>query len=277
MQFSEAEANLVPQAIASAAAASHKADDPGPAVGSLPGNHLSKDTALEEQKRARRRGGGETWQGRLLPLMAGMLVALTAFFFVASFVQLYYLQTRIERAPQLDLGPAMTWFDGFEKDLRSGVVKDRTAFDQALQYGRWKTLALLEANALQRRYHQAGVLLISRIWTRYLGFVTGTILALVGAAFILGKLRETTSQFGTESALWKVSMTTASPGLILATLGTILMLTTLATNLEMQVNDGAVYLPQQSALESDAAPRPLVPDGPIKIPSETEPLKKMKR
>lgn len=137
-------------------------------------------------------------------------------------------------------------------------------------------LSLLEANALQRRYHQAGVLLISRIWTRYLGFVTGTILALVGAAFILGKLRETNSVLGAESALWKVSMTSASPGLILATLGTLLMLATLATNLEMQVNDGPVYLPLSAALATEPAPLPLVPEDQLNKPTDIELLNKMK-
>ena len=90
----------------------------------------------------------------------GMLVALTAFFFIASFVQLYYLQTRIEGAPQLDLSPALTSLDNFEKDLKNGGVQNEAAFVNRLAYAKWKTLSLLEANALQRRYHQAGVLLI---------------------------------------------------------------------------------------------------------------------
>lgn len=230
----------------------------------------------KDEKRARPSRAEQTWQRRLLPLMVSMLVALTTFFFVASFVQLYYLQSRIERAPQLDLSPALSSLDEFEKDLKSGTIKDEVGFDTRLNYSKWKTLSLLEANALQRRYHQAGVLLISRIWTRYLGFVTGTILALVGAAFILGKLRETSTNFGAESGLWKVSMTSASPGLILAALGTVLMLATLATNLEMQVNDGPIYVLQPPAAQIDA-PQPLTPDGTQnQQPSDAELLKRMK-
>lgn len=232
-------------------------------------------TPRKEEKRVKPSRAEQTWQRRLLPLMVSMLVGLTAFFFVASFVQLYYLQTRIERGPQLDLTPAMTSLDDFEKDLRSGAVKDEVSFDTRLAYAKWRTLSILEANALQRRYHQAGVLLISRIWTRYLGFVTGTILALVGAAFILGKLRETSSNLGAEGALWKVSITSASPGLILAVLGTILMLATLGTNLELQVNDGPVYLQQPAAPQTEA-PQALLPDGTQQQPSDTELLKKMK-
>jgi hypothetical protein len=245
------------------------------ANGLITGAAQTQALARKAEKRAKT-GSDQIWQRRLLPLMVGMLVALTAFFFVASFVQLYYLQTRIEQAPRLDLSPAMASLDDFEKDLKSGSANDDAGFESRFEYARWKMLSLLEANALQRRYHQAGVLLISRIWTRYLGFVTGTILALVGAAFILGKLRETNSSLGAESALWKVSMTSASPGLILATLGTLLMLATLATNLEMQVNDGPVYLPLSAALATEPAPLPLVPEDQQNKPTDIELLNKMK-
>ena len=221
--------------------------------------------------------GEEAWQRRLLPLMVSILVGLTAFFFIASFVQLYYLQNRIEHAPQLDLRSAINSFDDFEKDVKSGAVKDKAVFDNRFEYARWKMLSLFEANALERRYHQAGVLLISRIWTRYLGFVTGTILAMVGAAFILGKLRESSSSLGTESALWKVSITSASPGLILAALGTALMLATLATNLDMQLTDGPVYLPLPYAAQTDAPPPALAPETTAKPSSDTDILNRMKK
>jgi hypothetical protein len=241
-------------------------------IGSAPQAAVRK-----EEKRVKVSRAEQTWQRKLLPLMVGMLVVLTAFFFVASFIQLYYLQTRIEAAPQLDLAPVMVSFEEFEKDLKSRSLNDDTAFGNRLDYSKWKMLSLLEANALQRRYHQAGVLLISRIWTRYLGFVTGTILALVGAAFILGKLRDTTTNLGAESALWKMSITSASPGLILAVLGAALMLATLSTNLEMQVNDGPVYLAQPSAsTTSYTAPVPLVPDDQASKPTDSEILEKMK-
>ena len=241
-------------------------------VGSAP------EAARKEEKRVRAGRAEQTWQRRLLPLMAGMLVALTAFFFVASFVQLYYLQTRIETAPQLDLKTVMATFDELENNPKNLAVNNETTFDNRLEYSKWKMLALLEANALQRRYHQAGVLLISRIWTRYLGFVVGTILALVGAAFILGKLRDSTSNLGTESPLWKVSITSASPGLILAVLGTALMFATLATNLEMQVTDGPVYLTQPAvSTKVDSAPLPLVPDDQASKSTDTEIIDKMKR
>lgn len=233
--------------------------------------------AHKEGRRAAVSSSDRTWQRRLLPLMVGLLVTLTAFFIVASFVQLYYLQTRIEKAPPLDLGPAMASLDEIAKDMQSGKIPDQSAFNSRIEQARWQTLSILEANVLQRRYHHAGVLLISRIWTRYLGFVTGTILAMVGAAFILGKLQEASSNLGAEGGLWKVSLTTASPGLVLAALGTALMLATLATSMDLYVNDGPVYLRDASSAAAETPPPPLGRgDGAPAPRSDAEILKELK-
>lgn len=243
-----------------------------------PATAESAKSAVRVEATGRRGAAGDrTWQKRLLPLMVGLLVSLTGFFFIASFVQLYYLQTRIEQAPRLDLGPAMAQLDALARDMQDGKAGDQLAINNRLEYARWKTLSLLEANALQRRYHHAGVLLISRIWTRYLGFVTGTILAMVGAAFILGKLQEASSNLGAEGGLWKVSLTTASPGLVLATLGTVLMLATLATNMDLQVSDGPVYLRDVSGPAMASPPPPLArDDAALKPRSDTDILKDLK-
>jgi len=66
------------------------------------------------------------------------------------------------------------------------------------------------------------------------------ILALVGAAFILGKIRESETRLDV-NGIWKFSIITASPGLVLALLGTILMITTIVTHFEIAVEDAPVY------------------------------------
>ena len=194
-----------------------------------------------------------SWQKKLLPLMIGMLAVLAFFFFVASFIQLYYLHSRIEDAPKLDLAQAFSIPD-------SGAAADMGRLD----YSKWKALSILEGYSLQRRYHQANVLLMSRVWTRYLGFVTGMILAFVGAAFILGKLREPETKLDSEG-VWKFSLTTASPGLILAVLGTLLMLATIVTHTEIEVTDRPLYTQAQFAqpqtIEAPPQPAPLPPKG----------------
>jgi hypothetical protein len=172
------------------------------------------------------------WQKRLLPFMVSMIVILTFFFLAASFYQLYYLHQKIEDCPTLNLEPAMSLLDDPDVDL--------TQIDK-FDLARWKTLATLEGYTLERRYHQANVFLMSRIWKKYLGFVTGMILALVGAVFILGKLREPTSTLDAETGIGKFSLTTASPGLLLALLGTILMITTIVTHKKIEVQDKPTY------------------------------------
>jgi len=96
------------------------------------------------------------WQKRLLPLMAGILIFLTVFFFIASFIQLYYLHGRIEKYPELNLDTAFSML----KPSANATDVDK------LNYAQWETLSILEKHALQRRYHQANVLLMSRIWTQ---------------------------------------------------------------------------------------------------------------
>ncbi len=167
------------------------------------------------------------WQGRLLPLMIRMLVGLTLFFFVASLLQLAFLHASIRESPRLDVADVVEAHgDG-----------DRLAADL-------RALVILESNALERRYHQANVLLMSRVWRRYLGFVTGMILALVGAAFILGKLREEVSDVELKSGAAELSLKSTSPGLVLTVLGVILMIATIVTHHEITTADAPVYVRQ---------------------------------
>jgi len=90
-------------------------------------------------------------------------------------------------------------------------------------------------------------------------------------------LQEASSNLGAEGGLWKVSLTTASPGLVLATLGTILMLATLATSMDLSVNDGPVYLREVAGAAAEAPPPPLGRgDAPQMPRSDAEILKDLK-
>ena len=171
------------------------------------------------------------WQKRLLPVMVKMVIGLTIFFFAASFVQLFYLHSHISNSAGIELKPASS-------SLESSLTSDDAKLDAA----RWTSLLGLEQYALQRRYHQANVLLMARVWTRYLGFVTGMICTLVGAIFILGKMQEPPSALSGDAASWKFSLNTSSPGIVLAVLGTILMVTTLVVPARIDVEDKATFV-----------------------------------
>ena len=194
----------------------------------------------------------EAWQGRLLPLMIGMLVAAGLFFAVMSIVELRSLYERVEQRP-LPLSPIFAEFEQHAPPEARGEIS----------YLRFKTEALLEADVLYRRYHQANATMLARVWTRQLGFLTGMLLALVGAAFVLGRLREDASRIEAEVQGAKAVIASSSPGLVLAALGTFLMAVTLAVPFGVETFDSVVYLGRQ----------PLIPSAPsaLSIPAPPSP------
>ncbi len=181
----------------------------------------------------------QAWQKRLLPLMTGILVGLTIFFFITTLIQLAYLNYNILQIPDVQL----------RAPVDTAYVSALSAQD-AMDARKLDDLAILEAYVVARRYHQAGVQLSSQIWLRYLGFVTGMILALVGASFVLGKLQEPASELTSQLPVVNVSLRTASPGLILAVLGVILMFATITDRDTLDITDKRIYLPSADTISA---------------------------
>jgi hypothetical protein len=191
------------------------------------------------------------WQKSLLPLMRGMLIGLTLFFFLASCLQLIYLHRSILNSPKVDTHEVLSLL----------LVGPHSTNEEILAATQLKAVVTLEATSLDLQYHQAGVLLMSRLWTTYLGFVTGMILALVGATFVLGKLEGTTSELKTQVPnIADVSFKSASPGLVLAVLGVILMITSILAHHRIDVTHAAIYLRESrpGASETVGKPPPLL-------------------
>jgi hypothetical protein len=186
------------------------------------------------------------WQRLLLPLMSTVVLGLTIVFVALSTRQLGRLQQYIQQEPTLtveQLGLA----------AQKGSIDNATAFS----YDQFRTLTALELHVIQRRHHQANLLVMSRTWTRYMGFLTGMILALIGATFVLGKLQESETKVEGGVASNKFAVQSSSPGLVLAVLGTVLMSITLLGNVSLQGSDQSVYLPEWVAAgDTAAAPVP---------------------
>ena len=183
------------------------------------------------------------WQLRLLPFMVRTIFGLALFFFLATMYQLYELNIKIEQSPTLSES---------ELILAEG---ERPSFVER----QWRSLVMLESHILQQRYHQANVLLMARVWVRYLGFVTGMMLALIGAVFILGKLREPGTELSVEGKsadnTLMGNLKTQSPGIVLVSLGTILMLVTILVHHEIEVNDAPVYTAVTMTVQPGQKPR----------------------
>jgi len=180
------------------------------------------------------------WQRQLLPLMTRFIIALAAVFFCFSAVHLYQVSQFIETEHGHDI----------RAEIENEVSKPAgqpASTEEVLQ----NSLLLLEADALDKRYHQASALLLSRIWSRQLAFITGMVMAFLGAVFILGKMSESTSTITGEGSQWKVGISSASPGIILSFFGTFLLITTLLIRTTLDVSDGPAYV---TALRRAAAP-----------------------
>lgn len=194
------------------------------------------------------------WGGTALALI------LIVGFFIASFVQLSFLHQKILEGAQTDLRQSV--------DILSHPA--HTTSEQVAAAGRLQSLVTLELYALERRYHQANVLLMSRIWIRYLGFITGMILALMGGAFILGRLREPPSKWSANAGSGKFSFEGTSPGMFLAGLGVILMLFTIVVNHKIDVKDQAVYT-QGVLMNVQPKSEPVNKQPPLTIPDFSAP------
>lgn len=158
------------------------------------------------------------WQLRLLPFLVGTLIALTIFFCAAIAWETRTIQNRMDRAADIDLRP-----------LANAEFRTNGPF-------------LLEADLIERRYRAASVAALSRIYLVFLGFGTGMVMALVGAAFILGKLSEPETSIDGGGSSFKASLRSGSPGVILAFFGTVLMLSTIFSKTDISVSDRAVYV-----------------------------------
>jgi hypothetical protein len=214
----------------------------------------AETTMVQGKSKADSKADLLAWQTHLLPLMKWTLIGLMLFFFLATCAQLYLLNQSIQNEPKVDTQAALSLLS----------LGPNPTGQEILAATRLKGAVTLEAANIDNQFHQGGVLLMSRVWTTYLGFVTGMILALVGAAFVLGKLHdESASELKGEGHGLSVSFASASPGLVLAVLGTALMIASIVVHHSIEVTIRPVYLLPESGSSSSQslAPPPLtIPD-----------------
>lgn len=177
------------------------------------------------------------WQLKARPFMTRTIVVLATFFFVASLGQLAYLNWELSHPPSIK---AAALLDDSLCAGQSGSADLSQEACQSLQRGR--AILLLEANVMERRYHQANALVMFSVWSRYLGFITGMILAIVGATFILGKISEPESRVEASGAGWKAGIRSTSPGLILCALGVVLIVASITTLHSLHTRDTSTYI-----------------------------------
>lgn len=184
------------------------------------------------------------WQARMAPLMVAFVVVSGVFFGVISVVEFGKVQGQLARRPT-DLSLLLA-------DL---PVRAEMSSTERLQLVRAKASIVLEGEALARRYDQAQAIVVSKLWTRFMGFTTGMILALVGAAFVLGRLQEPASSLQASGAGASLAFTSASPGLVLAVLGSTLMALAITSTFDIETRDAPTYFKTEEGVDpADNAP-----------------------
>jgi hypothetical protein len=174
------------------------------------------------------------WQNRLLPWMISIPTILIGAFILLATIQLNKFEKFI--------------YQGNENKTENSIPSPGAATTDSLlkkdkEYLKLYSLVKMEEHSINRRYNQGGVLLMSRIYIKYLGFFTGMILAIVGSVFIISKLKEDVSEIeGSIEDKTKFRLISSSPGIIFGLLGTALMMTTILTHSEINVKDMPLYL-----------------------------------
>ena len=186
------------------------------------------------------------WQRNLLPFTTRFLIVIAIAFFLLSMFDVYQMRKFVKdetvgevrakiEAVVLPRGPAVLNAEPTE------II--------------WKSLLLMEADAMDKRYRHASALLMSRIWTRQLAFMTGMVLTFIGAVFILSKLSNGRTDVSVGAQDWKTGISSTSPGLVLAFFGTILLGISLVYQPKIEVQDRPIYFAQMGLMSAPPAPQ----------------------
>ncbi len=185
----------------------------------------------------------DRWQNRMAPLMAGAVVVTAVFFAVVMLVRFAAIEAALQEPPAAAL--TIPW---------TVAGREPATWHEQQQLATAEATFSLERDLIARRYREAGAALSLRLWTRLMGFLTGMILAMVGAAFVLGKLTSPESEISGGASGATLSVKSASPGIVLAVLGAILIGISLVMPVTADVHDAAIYFGRADAASADALP-----------------------
>ncbi|MDI9239909.1 hypothetical protein QLQ15_13435 [Lysobacter sp. LF1] len=177
------------------------------------------------------------WQRALLPFMTRAIVLAGLAFFVSSSVHVLMMHSDLRMKPS---------------EVRLELPQGRSRPGEPMPEA-WAGLLALEHQALLHRQQTINAVVLRQTSLLHLGFLTGTVLCLVGAVFVLGRLQMPDSSFEGEAPKLKFSLRTASPGIVLALLGSGLMCATLYHRFQFNLPQHTSYvLPASYACPSNA-------------------------
>jgi hypothetical protein len=173
-----------------------------------------------------------------------VVVALTIVALGVSIYQMVNVGSQLSQGQKLDMQPSFT----FKMETPKDVENFQNQIDSGAMLNQWMALVTLEAYATESRHRQANVLLLTRVWLRLLSMTAGLILCTAGSLFILGRLKEpdfTASSTGGPNG-FGLNLSSASPGLVFAVLGSILIVIPLLSNPPVDLKDSRAFMGNQN-------------------------------
>lgn len=170
----------------------------------------------------------DQWQLKVLPFMTRAIAVMGLLFFLSSFVQIHLMHVELQTAPEVEEASAS--LDDLESPAKAELM-------------RWNALVTLERETLRAREQATNAVILRQASLLNLGFLTGMVLCLVGAVFVLGRLQEPATSLSGETPQLKVALNTSSPGIVLVVLGAGLICATLFHHYQFNLPDKTVYLP----------------------------------
>ena len=170
-----------------------------------------------------------------------------AVFVVFATVEFFDTSTMVEAQPAqaAQTASADPWTEPGQKP---------SSFAEEMQYRTSVAAYRLELQSLAEVHKEASAAFVVRLATRFVGFLTGMILALVGAMFVVGKLQEQPTQLDSKAEAWSVSFSSSSPGLVLAALGTVIMGLAMTVPVSGEMREAAVYFPLETTIVQGSTP-----------------------
>ena len=176
------------------------------------------------------------YTSKLVPFIKTVLISLCVVFLIASSIQLYILNKKVFEFQEFGLSPKL---DSLYLQSKGEI-----------QLHLW-TVSELEVYAINQRYHQAHILLMSRIWIQYLSFFMGIILITIGSVFIFGKVSDLESSIDVENKMFgKILFRSTSPGLFMTFFGVMLIVFSFVYQRDIEVVDSSVYLNSYGLVKS---------------------------
>lgn len=163
-------------------------------------------------------------------ILAFVLIIPSGYFVASSIKELNAIQKSI-------LEPPKTVLESF-----IDTTSRETPPDQAIitRY-ELQVLALAERDTILQRNLRARAALATRTWLYFMCLIFGTILAVIGVSFVLGRIAAPVDA-NIEGSGFKLTLVTSSPGLIIALFGCLLVGTPIVMQTDISVNDSSAYL-----------------------------------